>query len=103
MAAYLGLLAVRPADQHRGIAQALLAEAQRHCLRRGRQTLELTVVNHRQALLMFYSKAGFSPTGERTFERDGLKLPAHLVVMSKALVAGSDAAHGERSDDGHDS
>ena len=94
-AAYLGMFAVRPGLQGRGVGRAMLHAAEEvagtHWAVR---TVQLTVLDRRPELIAWYERCGFALTGERhTFpygdERFGV--PHHddlaLLGMSKELVA----------------
>ncbi|MDE2133675.1 MAG: GNAT family N-acetyltransferase [Alphaproteobacteria bacterium] len=86
---YFGLLAVSPACQRQGIAQALIREAESFAQARGCSVMEIKVVNHRQELFPFYCKAGYSVAGTEPFEYERLLVPSHFVVMRKELAAAS--------------
>jgi ribosomal protein S18 acetylase RimI-like enzyme len=65
-AVYIGMFAVRPGSQGRGIGGALLAEAERI----GRDELgsrhaRMTVLTQREDLIAWYARRGYSRTGER--------------------------------------
>jgi ribosomal protein S18 acetylase RimI-like enzyme len=63
---YLGMLAVRPGLQDRGIGRALLGRAQGFARQVwGCQVIELTVIGQRSELIDWYVRRGFRPTGER--------------------------------------
>jgi ribosomal protein S18 acetylase RimI-like enzyme len=64
-AVYLGMFAVRPSSQARGVGRALLAEAERV----GRQVLghkvaRMTVLVQRPELIAWYERRGYRLTGE---------------------------------------
>jgi ribosomal protein S18 acetylase RimI-like enzyme len=64
--AYVGMVAVRPAFQARGVGRALLAECER--IVRGEQpgsTLRMTVIGQRSELIAWYERRGYRRTGER--------------------------------------
>ncbi|WNB85825.1 GNAT family N-acetyltransferase [Cellulomonas sp. ATA003] len=65
-AAYLGMFAVRPGRQGRGVGRGMLRAAEAFARERwGATTLEITVLDHRPELLAWYERCGFTPTGER--------------------------------------
>lgn len=65
-AAYLGMFAVRPAVQGRGVGRGMLDAAETYARERwGARTLEITVLDHRPELLAWYERCGFTTTGER--------------------------------------
>lgn len=64
VAASIGMLAVAPALQGRGLGDRMLAAAERHATRVfGVATLTLTVVAPRAELLAFYERRGYRKTG----------------------------------------
>jgi ribosomal protein S18 acetylase RimI-like enzyme len=65
-AAYVGMFAVRPGLQGRGVGSALLAEVER--LSRdelGRQAARMTVLAQRAELIAWYERRGYRRTGAR--------------------------------------
>jgi GNAT superfamily N-acetyltransferase len=82
---YFGLLAVSPARQERGIGRSLVSAAESFCRTQGCRTMTLDVVNRRPELLSFYARLGYEVAGERPFDDERLKRPAHFVIMRKAL------------------
>ena len=64
-AAYLGMFAVRPEVQGRGVGRAMLGAAEAHARDRwGAATVEITVLDHRPELLAWYERCGFRRTGQ---------------------------------------
>lgn len=64
--AYLGMFAVRPGSQGRGVGRGMLRAAEAYARDRwGATTLEITVLNHRPELQAWYERCGFTFTGER--------------------------------------
>lgn len=94
-AAYLGMVAVRPGRQGRGIGRRMLDAADEHARTAwGARTLEISVINHRTELIAWYERCGFALTGqEHPFpygdERYGLPQRADLVLlgMSRPMSA----------------
>ena len=91
-AAYLGLFAVRPETQGQGIGTAILVAAEAQARRWGAVRLELTVLNHRAELVAWYSRCGFTMTGDTVpfpygDERYGVPRRGDLVLqgMTKLL------------------
>jgi len=84
-AGYLGLLAVQPRHQRRGIAQALVGQAELLCAARGCASIELTVVNHRPQLLSFYASLGYTVVGERAFDEAKLRMRSYFFLLRKTL------------------
>jgi ribosomal protein S18 acetylase RimI-like enzyme len=65
-AVYVGMFAVEPALQGRGIGRAILAEVERRALEDGvAHTLRMTVIGQRAELIAWYGRRGFLRTGER--------------------------------------
>lgn len=62
--AYLGMFAVRPDQQGRGVGSAMLAEVVARAESWGVPALELSVLNHRPDLVRWYERLGFRFTGE---------------------------------------
>ena len=90
--AYLGLFAVSPGMQGRGVGTALLAAATGLARDWGVARLELTVLNHRPELLAWYERLGFTMTGKTVpfpygDERYGVPRRPDLVLqgMAKSL------------------
>lgn len=64
--ASLGMFAIRPDWQGKGLGKQFLAEAERHCHSRfGARRLQLSVIDLRSELIAFYQRRGFRDTGER--------------------------------------
>ena len=85
---YFGLLSVDPARQKQGLGRKLVEAVESHCRAAGCRVLDIDVVNLRQELPAFYAALGFVPAGTAPFP-DPAKLtrPAHLVMMTKPLMA----------------
>lgn len=83
---YLGILAVDPQAQGRGLSKRLLEAVEERCRQAGCAFLDLTVVNLRKDLFPFYAKQGFSASDVLPFPRpEKLIQPCRLVQMTKAL------------------
>jgi ribosomal protein S18 acetylase RimI-like enzyme len=89
---YLGSLTVDPALQNAGFGRELLYSAEAYALALGARTIEMTVVNVREALISWYERRGYHLTGEiRPFpygdNRFGIPTRDDLefVVLSKSL------------------
>lgn len=84
---YLGMLAVAPDMQGRGISRILVAAAEHFCRSAGCSFLDLTVVNVRTELFTFYARLGFAAVDVAAYPLpDRMIQPIHLVRMTKALV-----------------
>jgi len=61
---YLGALTVSPALQNAGFGRRLLEAAEEYAAKEGARTIEMTVVNVREALISWYERRGYRRTGE---------------------------------------
>jgi len=85
---YLGMLAVDPAMQGKGLARKMVDAAERHCRERGCEAMDLTVLSLRPELPPLYRKFGYVETGTEEFiPSRSLKpgLSGHCIIMSKPL------------------
>ena len=86
---YMGMLAVDPAFQGRGLSRVLFEPAEAYFRAQGCSVIDIQVLNLRPELLPLYRRLGFIETGiedfsyPRTF-REGTE-PCHCIVMTKAL------------------
>lgn len=64
--AYIGMFAVRPGLQSRGLGSALLGEAERVAREElHRDVARMTVIAQRSELIAWYERRGYAQTGER--------------------------------------
>jgi ribosomal protein S18 acetylase RimI-like enzyme len=85
---YLGMLAVDPRLQGKGLGRRMTLEAEQWFRRHGCKAAELTVVDLRTELPPFYRKLGYMETGNRDFHPDQRLRPGvkcRLIVMGKRL------------------
>ena len=83
---YVGLLAVDPGRQGRGIGRLLMRAAEDYGRAHGCSGVDITVVNLRTELPPFYRKLGYVETGTAPFDRDEpTTRPCHFIAMSKTL------------------
>ena len=83
---YLGLLAVDPAHQQRGLGSALMDAAEDYCRGLGASFMDIKVVHLRADLPAYYRRRGYVETGTSPFPADiETKLPCHFIEMSKPL------------------
>ena len=91
--AYLGMFAVRPGQQGRGIGRAMMVAAEAWVSTRwdcGR--VEMHVIAGRDELLAWYERLGYRPTGQAIafpYDRDDdvpLLPGLHFVVLEKTLT-----------------
>lgn len=62
--AHVGMFAVRPTQQSRGLGSALLAEAERIARERRALRVRMTVIEQRSELLAWYTRRGYRSTGQ---------------------------------------
>jgi ribosomal protein S18 acetylase RimI-like enzyme len=62
--AHVGMFAILPSLQSRGLGRALLGEAERVARERGARDAEMTVLEQRPELLAWYGRRGWRNTGE---------------------------------------
>jgi GNAT superfamily N-acetyltransferase len=88
---YLGLFAVDPLLQDRGLGRTLLAEAEAWARRAGARRMRMTVIEVRDELRAWYERRGYRLTGDSEpfpggFERvDPAGAPFRLAVLEKPL------------------
>jgi GNAT superfamily N-acetyltransferase len=86
---YLGMLAVDPAWQGRGLGRRMMQEAEAWLKSEGCVGVDITVLSLRPELLPIYRQLGFVETGTLPFKPDQkLKdgYTCHCIVMSKELL-----------------
>jgi len=84
--AYVGTLAVEPAQQRSGIGRRMMREAEDYARQHGCEVLDIRIVNVRPELSEIYSKLGFVPTGIESAEViKTATRPVHFITMSKLL------------------
>jgi ribosomal protein S18 acetylase RimI-like enzyme len=91
--AYLGMLAVRPGLQAKGMGKQILAEAEARARREfGSQHARMTVIEQRKELIAWYERRGYADTGRREpfpYGNPRFGLPKRddlrFVVLAKAL------------------
>jgi GNAT superfamily N-acetyltransferase len=82
---YLGMLAVRPGEQGRGVGRQMMAAAERHAAAFGCGAVDIRIVNRRTELPPFYRSLGFVDHGTEPLEDPLLTKPAHFIRMTKAV------------------
>jgi ribosomal protein S18 acetylase RimI-like enzyme len=91
--AHIGMFAVSPLLQSRGLGGALLTEAERVAHQRGAGRAKMSVIEQRLELLAWYARRGYQPTGETEpfpYGNPRFGLPRRddlrFVVLEKRLV-----------------
>ena len=89
---YLGLLTVRPELQKQQLGRTLLAASEDFVKERGASRIRMGVLNVRDALIEWYRRRGYTPTGEtKPFpygdDRFGTPLrdDLHFVILEKNI------------------
>jgi ribosomal protein S18 acetylase RimI-like enzyme len=88
---YLGMLAISPELQNRGIGKKLLQQAEIHALSLGLHKIVMTVITIREKLIEWYNRHGYVDTGVREpfilNDSDTIISDQHLefVVLEKIL------------------
>jgi ribosomal protein S18 acetylase RimI-like enzyme len=89
---YLGALTVQPGRQDAGLGRRLLAEAERIAKDAGAKRMRLTVIWVREALIAWYRRRGYIPTGETApfpYDDDRWGRPTrddlHFIFFDKSL------------------
>jgi len=82
---YIGMLAVQPSLQKRGIGRKMMAAAEQYCRAAGCRAIDIRIVNLRTELPGFYRSLGYVDTGTDRFEDSKLTKPAHFLLMTKEL------------------
>ena len=82
---YLGMLAVSPALQGRGLGRQMMAAAERHAAALDCRAIDIRIVNRRTELPPFYRSLGFVDNGTEPFEDPLLTRPCHFIRMTKAV------------------
>lgn len=88
---YLGMLAISPELQNRGLGKKLLQEAEVHALNLGLSKIVMTVITIREKLIEWYNRHGYVDTGVREpfvlNDSDAIITDQHLefIVLEKIL------------------
>ncbi len=82
---YLGMLAVRPGQQGRGLGRRMMDEADRQAAARGCRALDIRIVDRRTELPPFYRKLGFVDNGTEPLVEPKLTKPAHFIRMTRPV------------------
>ncbi len=85
---HLGMLAVDPGAQGRGLGRRLVAAAESWARAAGCSWMSLEVASPRSELPGYYAQFGYAVAGTKPWPQQALhelKAPAHFIVMSKTL------------------
>ena len=85
---YIGMLAVDPALQGKGLGRTMMEAAEAHCRAQGCTFADIHVLSLRSELLPMYRKRGYVETGTEEFQPPTPLKPGftcHIIVMSKEL------------------
>lgn len=82
---YLGMLAVSPAQQRRGLGRQMMAAAERHAASLGCHAIDIRIIDRRPELPPFYRLLGFVDCGTEPFDDPLLTKPCHFILMTKAV------------------
>lgn len=86
-AGYIGMLAIDPAQQGKGMGKRLMRFAEQELKDRGCTRVQLRIIHLRQELYSFYKAQGYRETGTSPYPfPEGTSRPVHFVNMEKALV-----------------
>ena len=85
---YLGMLAVDPAHQGRGLGRSMMEAGEEQFRQQGCEAVDITVLNLRTELPPIYRKLGYVETGTEEFHPSAPLKPGvecYCIVMSKRL------------------
>ncbi len=83
-AGYIGMLAVDPAHQGRGLGHLLMQFAEKELVQRGCKRIQIRIVNLRTELHVYYSRMGYRETGTTPYPfPDKTTQPIHFIDMEK--------------------
>ena len=88
---YIGMLAVDPAQQGRGLSRILMQTAEERLRSSGLDSVEIVVLSLRPDLPPLYRKYGYEVTGTKEFQPTRTLKPGytvHGIVMKKRLQGG---------------
>jgi GNAT superfamily N-acetyltransferase len=86
---YIGLLALRPELQGRGLGGLLMSHAEKLLADAGCEAADLRTISARDDLVPMYKHLGYRETGTAEMPAHiPLKIPCHFIAMSKSLQPG---------------
>ncbi len=83
---HLAMLCAAPQEQSAGLGGRLLVAAEDNARARGIARLEMTVIDKRLALIAWYRRRGYAPTGERRPYPTRQSPPIWFTVLEKQLA-----------------
>jgi len=103
---HVGMLAVRPGQQDRGLGRAMLEHAEAAGRAWGAQTARMTVVSMRDNLIAWYERRGYRRTGAvEAFPYDDARFGTPLrpdlafIILEKALTGAPAALRGAETEE----
>jgi GNAT superfamily N-acetyltransferase len=83
---YIGLLALRPELQGRGLGRVLMERAEAYLAEAGCEACDLRTISARSDLVPMYRHLGYQVTGSAEMPAEvRLKIACHFIIMSKTL------------------
>jgi len=83
--AYMGMLAVDPTLQGRGLGRRMIAAVENRASSAGCSGIDIKIVDRRVELPPLYRALGFRDNGTAPFDDPLLTKPCHFLLMSKEL------------------
>jgi predicted N-acetyltransferase YhbS len=83
---YMGMLAVDPALQGRGLGRRVIAAVENRATEKGCSGIDIKIVDRRIELPPLYRALGFRDNGTAPFDDPLLTKPCHFLLMSKELT-----------------
>ena len=83
---YMGMLAVDPALQGRGLGRRMIAAVENRASESGCSGIDIKIVDRRVELPPLYRSLGFKQNGTAPFDDPLLTKPCHFLLMSKELA-----------------
>lgn len=83
---YMGMLAVDPSLQGRGLGRRMIAAVENRATESGCSGVDIKIVDRRVELPPLYRALGFTDNGTAPFDDPLLTKPCHFLLMSKELT-----------------
>ena len=84
--AYMGMLAVDPSMQGRGLGRRMIAAVENRAIDACCSSIDIKIVDRRVELPPLYRALGFRDNGTAPFDDPLLTKPCHFLLMSKELT-----------------